>query len=85
MFITEGFKPLLSKDEKNQILKLTINFSSAVIPSYKRLFECFSTLQIQIIKIHRFSELNFHYDDVSFSVERAFFKSNRALTQKCLI
>jgi IS605 OrfB family transposase len=76
MFITTSFKLVVSKDEKEQILKLMRNFSSAVRFSYKRLLEGFTTLQAYKITRKRFPELNSHY--VSCAVEKA-----REILQSC--
>jgi IS605 OrfB family transposase len=76
MFITTCFKLVVSKEEKNQILKLMRNFSSAVRSSYKRLLEGFTTLQAYTITRQKFPELNSHY--VSCAVEKA-----REIFQSC--
>jgi predicted transposase len=76
MFITTSFKLVVSKDEKNQILKLMRSFSSAVRFSYKRLLEGFTTLQAYKITRQKFPELNSHY--VSCAVEKA-----REIFQSC--
>jgi IS605 OrfB family transposase len=76
MFITTTFKLVVSKEEKNQILKLMRNFSSAVRFSYKRLLEGFTTLQAYTITRQKFPELNSHY--VSCAVEKA-----REIFQSC--
>jgi predicted transposase len=49
MFITTCFKLLVNREEKEQILKLMRNFSSAVRFSYKRLLGGFTTLQAYTI------------------------------------
>ncbi len=61
MFITTCFKILVSKEEKEQILKLMRNFSSAVRSSYKRLLEGFTPSQAYKITRQKFPELNSHY------------------------
>ncbi len=76
MFITTSFKLVVGKDEKEQILKLMRNFSSAVRFSYKRLLEGFTTLQTYKITRQKFPELNSHY--VSCAVEKA-----REIFQSC--
>jgi predicted transposase len=76
MFLTTSFKLTVSKEEKNQILKLMRNFSSAVRFSYKRLLEGFTTLQAYTITRQKFPELNSHY--VNCAVERA-----REIFQSC--
>jgi IS605 OrfB family transposase len=76
MFITTSFKLVVGKDEKEQILKLMRNFSSAVRSSYKRLLEGFTTLQAYTITRQKFPELNSHY--VSCAVEKA-----REIFQSC--
>jgi hypothetical protein len=62
MFITTSFKLVVNKKEKEQILKLMRNFSSAVRSSYKRLLEGFATLQAYAITRQKFPELNSHYE-----------------------
>jgi predicted transposase len=69
MFITTTFKLVVSKEEKEQILKLMRNFSSAVRFSYKRFLEGFTTLQAYKITRQKFPELNSHY--VNCAVEKA--------------
>jgi IS605 OrfB family transposase len=76
MFITTSFKLVVNREEKNQILKLMRNFSSAVRFSYKRLLEGFTTLQAYTITRKRFPELNSHY--VNCAVEKA-----REILQSC--
>jgi hypothetical protein len=49
MFITTSFKLVVNREEKNQILKLMRNFSSAVRFSYKRLLEGFTPSQAYTI------------------------------------
>jgi IS605 OrfB family transposase len=76
MFITTSFKILVSKDEKEQILKLMRNFSSAVRFSYKRLLEGFTPSQAYSTAREKFPELNSHY--VNCAVEKA-----REILQSC--
>jgi predicted transposase len=76
MFITTSFKLVVNKEEKEQILKLMRNFSSAVRFSYKRLLEGFTTSQAYTITRQKFPELNSHY--VSCAVEKA-----REIFQSC--
>jgi IS605 OrfB family transposase len=76
MFITTSFKLVVNREEKNQILKLMRNFSSAVRFSYKRLLEGFTTLQTYKITRKKFPKLNSHY--VSCAVEKA-----REIFQSC--
>jgi IS605 OrfB family transposase len=76
MFITTSFKLVVGKEEREQILKLMKNFSSAVRFSYKRLLENFTTLQAYTITRKKFPELNSHY--VSCAVEKA-----REIFQSC--
>jgi IS605 OrfB family transposase len=76
MFITTCFKLVVNREEKEQILKLMRNFSSAVRFSYKRLLEGFTTLQAYTITRQKFPELNSHY--VNCAVERA-----REIFQSC--
>jgi predicted transposase len=76
MFITTSFKLVVNKEEKNQILKLMRNFSSAVRFSYKRLLEGFTPSQAYTITRKKFPELNSHY--VSCAVEKA-----REIFQSC--
>jgi IS605 OrfB family transposase len=76
MFITTCFKLVVNKEEKNQILKLMRNFSSAVRFSYKRFLEGFTSLQAYTITRQKFPELNSHY--VSCAVEKA-----REIFQSC--
>jgi IS605 OrfB family transposase len=76
MFITTTFKLVVNKEEKNQILKLMRNFSSAVRLSYKRFLEGFTALQAYKITRQKFPELNSHY--VSCAVEKA-----REIFQSC--
>jgi len=45
MFLTTCFKLVVSKEEKEQTLKLMRNFSSAVRFSYKRFLEGFTPSQ----------------------------------------
>jgi predicted transposase len=76
MFITTCFKLVVNKEEKNQILKLMRNFSSAVRFSYKRLLEGFTPSQAYTITRKKFPELTSHY--VSCAVEKA-----REIFQSC--
>jgi IS605 OrfB family transposase len=76
MFITTCFKLVVNKEEKNQILKLMRNFSSAVRSSYKRLLESFTPSQAYTVTRQKFPELNSHY--VSCAVEKA-----REIFQSC--
>jgi len=76
MFITTTFKLVVNKEEKEQILKLMRNFSSAVRFSYKRFLEGFTALQAYKITRQKFPELNSHY--VSCAVEKA-----RQIFQSC--
>jgi IS605 OrfB family transposase len=76
MFITTSFKLVVNREEKEQILKLMRNFSSAVRSSYKRLLEGFTTLQAYAITRQKFPELNSHY--VNCAVEKA-----REIFQSC--
>jgi len=76
MFITTTFKLVVSKEEKEQILKLMRNFSSAVRFSYKRFLEGFTPSQAYTITRQKFPELNSHY--VSCAVEKA-----REIFQSC--
>jgi IS605 OrfB family transposase len=76
MFITTSFKLVVNREEKEQILKLMRNFTSAVRFSYKRLLEGFTTLQAYKITRQKFPELNSHY--VSCAVEKA-----REIFQSC--
>ena len=81
MFITTCFKILVSKEEKNQILKLMRNFSSAVRFSYKRLLEGFITLQAYTITRQKFPELNSHYVNCAVEKAREIFQSCKARWQ----
>jgi IS605 OrfB family transposase len=76
MFITTCFKLVVNREEKEQILKLMRNFSSAVRSSYKRILEGFTTLQAYAITRQKFPELNSHY--VNCAVEKA-----REIFQSC--
>jgi predicted transposase len=76
MFITTCFKLVVNEEEKNQILKLMRNVSSAVRFSYKRLLEGFTTLQAYKITRQKFPEINSHY--VNCVVEKA-----REIFQSC--
>ena len=76
MFITTSFKLVVNKEEREQILKLMRNFSSAVRFSYKRLLESFTPSQAYTVTRQKFPELNSHY--VSCAVEKA-----REIFQSC--
>jgi len=76
MFLTTTFKLVVSKEEKEQILKLMRNFSSAVRSSYKRFLEGFTPSQAYSTARQKFPELNSHY--VSCAVEKA-----REIFQSC--
>ena len=76
MFITTCFKLAVNREEKEQILKLMRNFSSAVRSSYKRLLEGFTPSQAYTVTRQKFQELNSHY--VNCAVERA-----REIFQSC--
>jgi predicted transposase len=76
MFITTSFKLVVNREEKEQILKLMRNFSSAVRFSYKRLLEVFTPSQAYTITRQKFPELNSHY--VNCAVEKA-----REIFQSC--
>jgi predicted transposase len=75
MFITTSFKLVVSKEEKEQILKLMRNFSSAVRFSYKRLLEGFIPSQAYTITRQKFPELNSHYVNCAVEKARRFFKA----------
>jgi IS605 OrfB family transposase len=81
MFITTCFKILVSKEEKNQILKLMRNFSSAVRFSYKRFLEGFTNLQAYTITRQKFPELNSHYVNCAVEKAREIFQSCKARGQ----
>jgi IS605 OrfB family transposase len=81
MFITTCFKLVVNKEEKNQILKLMRNFSSAVRSSYKRLLEGFTTLQAYTITRQKFPELNSHYVNCAVEKAREIFQSCKARGQ----
>jgi IS605 OrfB family transposase len=81
MFITTCFKLVVNKEEKNQILKLMRNFSSAVRFSYKRLLEGFNTLQAYKITRQKFPELNSHYVNCAVEKAREIFQSCKARGQ----
>jgi IS605 OrfB family transposase len=76
MFLTTCFKLVVSKEEKEQTLKLMRNFSSAVRFSYKRFLEGFTPSQAYSTARQKFPELNSHY--VSCAVEKA-----REIFQSC--
>jgi IS605 OrfB family transposase len=81
MFITTSFKLTVSKEEKEQILKLMRNFSSAVRFSYNRLLEGFTTLQAYKITRQKFPELNSHYINCAVEKAREIFQSCKARGQ----
>jgi IS605 OrfB family transposase len=81
MFITTNFKLVVSKEEKEQILKLMRNFSSAVRFSYKRLLEGFTPLQAYKITRQKFPELNSHYVNCAVEKAREIFQSCKARGQ----
>jgi IS605 OrfB family transposase len=81
MFITTSFKLTVNKEEKEQILKLMRNFSSAVRSSYKRLLEGFTTLQAYTITRQKFPELNSHYVNCAVEKAREIFQSCKARGQ----
>jgi IS605 OrfB family transposase len=81
MFITTCFKLVINREEKNQILKLMRNFSSAVRSSYKRLLEGFTTLQAYTITRQKFPELNSHYVNCAVEKAREIFQSCKAREQ----
>jgi predicted transposase len=81
MFITTCFKFTVSKEEKEQILKLMRNFSSAVRFSYKRFLEGFTTLQAYTITKQKFPELNSHYVNCAVEKAREIFQSCKARGQ----
>jgi predicted transposase len=81
MFITTCFKILVSKEEKDQILKLMRNFSSAVRFSYKRFLEGFTNLQAYTITRQKFPELNSHYVNCAVEKAREIFQSCKARGQ----
>ena len=75
MFITTCFKLVVNEEEKDQILKLMRNFSSAVRFSYKRLLEGFTPLQAYTITRQKFPELNSHYVNCAIEKDGKFFKA----------
>jgi IS605 OrfB family transposase len=81
MFITTCFKLVVNKEEKNQILKLMRNFSSAVRFSYKRFLEGFTALQAYKITRQKFPELNSHYINCAVEKAREIFQSCKARGQ----
>jgi predicted transposase len=81
MFITTSFKLVVNREEKEQILKLMRNFSSAVRFSYKRLLEGFTTLQAYTITRQKFPELNSHYVNCAVEKAREIFQSCKARGQ----
>jgi IS605 OrfB family transposase len=81
MFITTSFKLVVNREEKNQILKLMRNFSSAVRFSYKRLLESFTPSQAYKITRQKFPELNSHYVSCAAEKAREIFQSCKARGQ----
>jgi IS605 OrfB family transposase len=81
MFITTSFKLVVNKEEKEQILKLMRNFSSAVRSSYKRLLEGFTPSQAYTITRQKFPELNSHYVNCAVEKAREIFQSCKARGQ----
>jgi IS605 OrfB family transposase len=81
MFITTSFKLVVNKKEKEQILKLMRNFSSAVRFSYKRLLEGFTPSQAYTITRQKFPELNSHYVNCAVEKAREIFQSCKARGQ----
>ena len=81
MFITTCFKLVVNREEKNQILKLMRNFSSAVRFSYKRLLEGFTPSQSYTITRQKFPELNSHYVNCAVEKAREIFQSCKARGQ----
>ena len=81
MFINKCFKLVLSKEDKEQILKLMRNFSSAVRFSYKRLLEGFTPSQAYTITRQKFPELNSHYVSCAVEKAREIFQSYKARWQ----
>jgi predicted transposase len=87
MFITTSSKLFVNREEKEQILKLMRNFSSAVRFSYKRFLEGFTALQAYTITRQKFPELNSHYVSCAVEKAREIFQSckSRGRNQKKLI
>jgi IS605 OrfB family transposase len=81
MFITTSFKLVVNREEKEQILKLMRNFSSAVRFSYKRLLEGFTPSQAYTITRKKFPELNSHYVNCAVEKAREIFQSCKARGQ----
>jgi len=81
MFITTSFKLVVNGEEKEQILKLMRNFSSAVRFSYKRLLEGFTPSQAYTITRQKFPELNSHYVSCAVEKSREIFQSCKARGQ----
>jgi len=81
MFITTSFKLVVNREEKEQILKLMRNFSSAVRFSYKRLLEGFTPSQAYKITRQKFPELNSHYVNCAVEKAREIFQSCKARGQ----
>jgi len=78
MFLTTTFKLVVSKEEKDQILKLMRNFSSAVRFSYKRFLEGFTPSQAYSTARQKFPELNSHYVNCAVEKAREIFQSCKA-------
>jgi IS605 OrfB family transposase len=81
MFITTSFKLVVNREEKEQILKLMRNFSSAVRFSYKRLLDSFTPSQAYKITRQKFPELNSHYVNCAVEKAREIFQSCKARGQ----
>jgi IS605 OrfB family transposase len=81
MFITTTFKLVVNREEKNQILKLMRNFSSAVRFSYKRFLGGFTALQAYKITRQKFPELNSHYINCAVEKAREIFQSCKSRRQ----
>jgi IS605 OrfB family transposase len=81
MFITTCFKLVVNREEKEQILKLMRNFSSAVRFSYKRLLESFTLSQAYTVTRQKFPELNSHYVSCAVGKAREIFQSCKARSQ----
>jgi IS605 OrfB family transposase len=81
MFITTRFKLVVNREEKEQILKLMRNFSSAVRFSYKRLLESFTPSQAYTVTRQKFPELNSHYVSCAVGKAREIFQSCKARGQ----
>jgi IS605 OrfB family transposase len=81
MFLTTCFKLVVSKEEKEQTLKLMRNFSSAVRFSYKRFLEGFTPSQAYSTARQKFPELNSHYVNCAVEKAREIFQSCKARGQ----